>query len=195
MRIFLFLLFLTLLSPSIWSQTLIVNVQSDRESLPFVRVGLIELATGDTVTKVSDFDGRVKFEDLKTEIFAVQAFYPEFQFERIDSLRINLSDSNELTLQARECDLSYPLKPCPKDHREKHVVRVRSDLVISMSFSSLRKELKYFRKVSRRGYESTIYESGEFVYNIMDKEQSRQLQNSSICDKMLYCKKHKILFY
>lgn len=162
--------------------------------VPFVVISLIDLETGDTLEQMSDFEGQTVFEDLEPHLFSVRAKFPEYEFPEIDSLKFEDYDSNTLVIQAIPCEIDYPLKNCPKGHSTKRVIRAMGDLMVSYTFRSKRGSIRYSRIVARRGYESTRLQSGEFLYRLADEEMNERLLQSSICDRLLYCKKHNILF-
>lgn len=173
------------------AQNLTVTIESDQEPIPFAKVHLISLKTGDTLTEVSDFDGQTRFEQVKSDLYAVETSCLGYEFHRVDSFQVVEENRNTLTIEAYECELMYPLKECPEGHGVKHVVRMYGDIVISMSFASPRKERRYFRKVKRRGYQSTFMQSQEFIYSVVNN--SAQFEGLPLCDKLSYCKKHKII--
>ncbi|MFK7786639.1 MAG: hypothetical protein AB8B56_16090 [Crocinitomicaceae bacterium] len=194
MRIFIFLIIQTFLSHSLQSQTLRVIVESDIEPLPFAEIDLINLRTGDTISKTSDLFGKAKFDDLNTAFYALEISCYEYEFDRVDSIEVKSNEESEITLEGRNCELEYPIHECPKCQVSKHVIRARAGIVVYQSFHKPKEEKRYFRRLAKKGYESTFYESAEFVYNIIDPGTNEKLQNSSICDQLSYCKKHRILY-
>mgnify|MGYP005853395877 CR=1 FL=1 len=180
---------------SAFSQELIVEVKSDTTPLPFVDVFLINQNTADTLLTQTDFNGLAHFKEISSSTYKLKAYYPQHKFNEINSLEIKDSSQHKLKLNSKPCRYDYEIKNCPRGNSKKKVIRVLNGMVVSLNFgNNERRAKKYYKKIAKQGFETTHLDEGEFLITVFDSDLDSVFKSTDVCDRYLFCKKHKIFF-
>lgn len=169
-------------------------VKTNDAVAPFVTVVLC--SDSDTLRAQTNFEGEYAFFDVDDGEYLI---YPEslgckylLLIEKVILNKTILTQnfilkSNGLNYEISECTVN---KPHTKD-----VIKVDyGNIRFHFSFKNARKQKRYYRKISKQGYESAQIQGEEVLYDASSTELRKALENANPCDSYLYCKKHKNLF-
>jgi hypothetical protein len=168
-----------------------VSIQIDGQPWPLGQAMLIDTTSLDSI-KAS---GEIIFQSLLPGTYKLHISPVTGTTGPPDSIiTLQKNDSINLTWNMSSCDEKYEMKPCPIHGTKRKVIRVDYSHKLMLSWNSEKEYDRYSRLLQKQGFQSVKNNGKEVLIYIPNEDQNKLLEGTDICDKYLFCTKHKVVF-
>lgn len=174
---------------------LLGKVYSDHEPAPFVTIILATDSLDFVAATTSSIDGSYSFNKINNGIYKLTTQNSIFSIDTIIyGIRVNCDTTININL--KPCDIYYNLNKCPICHSVDQVIRVGSDGILEFKepWSDQQFNPKISRKTRKLGYYVYQFGDQELLYFVIDENGNFNYNDKHLCDRLLFCKRDKIVF-